>query len=270
MNKNFDSRPIGVFDSGVGGLTVLRAMLHAFPSEHFIYLGDTARVPYGTKSASTIERYSLQVTQHLLNRGVKALVAACNTASALGLDAIRNHCLIPAMGVIEPGCRAALRATTHGRIGIIGTRATVRSDAYRQTLISMDPSVTTVSYPCPLFVPLVEEGWFHHPATRLIVEETLAPLHQENLDTLILGCTHFPLLKSVIAEILGARIRLIDSSEAIVDEINQQLTTRIVPASPDQKGTLTCLVTDATERFLEVAGRIIHDLPIEHVEMIDL
>ncbi|MEO5331762.1 MAG: glutamate racemase [Magnetococcus sp. YQC-5] len=270
----FDTRPIGIFDSGVGGLTVLNALVQRFPHESFIYLGDTARVPYGTKSARTVERYVIQVADCLLRRGVKGLVVACNTASALGLSALRVHCQTPILGVIKPGCRAAL-ALTAGfdapkRVGVIGTRSTVASGAYQNHLANLDPRIQVVSLACPLFVPLVEEGWVTHPAVKMIVEETLAPLRSQSLHAMILGCTHYPVLTSVIAEVMGPDIALVDSSLAVAEELGRYLESVIDPAPPDQVQKLEFLVTDVADRFKEMAARFIDGVAAELVEMVDL
>ncbi|MBF0341079.1 MAG: glutamate racemase [Magnetococcales bacterium] len=269
-----DARPIGIFDSGVGGLTVLDALTKRFPDESFIYLGDTARVPYGTKSARTVERYAIQVADCLLRRGVKGLVVACNTASALGLAALRVHCPVPVLGVIEPGCRVAAGLSTlrgaPGRVGVIATRSTVASGAYPHHLAMLDPRIHVVSLACPLFVPLVEEGWVEHPAVRLIVEETLAPLFSQHLDAMILGCTHYPVLKSVIARTMGPEVMLVDSSAAVAEDLGRYLGHVIAPAPPGTTRRLEFLVTDVADRFKETAQRFIGNVDDELVEMVDL
>ncbi|MEO5346801.1 MAG: glutamate racemase [Magnetococcus sp. YQC-9] len=269
-----DARPIGIFDSGVGGLTVLDALTRRFPAESFLYLGDTARVPYGTKSARTVERYTLQVADCLLKRGVKGLVVACNTASALGLVALRATSPVPVIGVIEPGCRAAATLSIHpeqpGRVGVIGTRSTVASGAYPYHLTMIDPRLQVVSLACPLFVPLVEEGWVDHPAVRMIVADSLAPLFAQRLDVLILGCTHYPVLKAVIADTMGPGVRLIDSSQAVADELERHLGSVIAPAPPGMERRLEFLVTDVADRFKETAIRFITRMAVDSVEMVDL
>ena len=275
MDGTFDTRPIGIFDSGVGGLTVLRTLAKRFPHEHFLYLGDTARVPYGTKSARTVERYTVQVANFLLERGVKALVAACNTASALGLPALRAHCRAPVMGVIQPGCRAALvaltqKGTAQGTVGIIGTRSTIASGMYPRFLAQSNPQVQALSLACPLFVPLVEEGWIDHPATHMIVHDTLKRFTQVRPDVLILGCTHYPLLKPRIADVLGPSVTLIDSADAVADALQRLLEKKIIPAPVGRHQQLAFLVTDVAERFKEVATLVLGGLPIDHIEMVDL
>nr|CAX83914.1 Glutamate racemase [uncultured bacterium] len=277
MAKKYDSRPIGIFDSGVGGLTVLKALVSRFPHERFIYLGDTARVPYGTKSARTVERYSIQVADCLLARGVKGLVVACNTASALGMEALKSHSPTPILGVIEPGCRAAGALAAGlgrpGKVGVIGTRSTVASGAYPAQLSRLDPGIEVFSLACPLFVPLVEEGWLEQPAVRLIVEESLSPFLDQRLDALILGCTHYPLLAPVIAEVMGSAVPLVDSATAVADELERYLVRVIAPAPavPEATGArLHFLVTDVADRFKEMAVRFIRDVDEQMVEVVDL
>ncbi|MBF0307923.1 MAG: glutamate racemase [Magnetococcales bacterium] len=265
-----DPHPIGIFDSGIGGLTVLRALLGQLPGEQYLYLGDTARVPYGSKSARTVARYTLQVADYLLAREVKALVVACNTASAMGLPALVETIPIPVVGVIEPGCKAALAASQTGRIGVIATRSTVASGAYASTLSQLDKRLRTISLPCPLFVPLVEEGWLDHAATRLIVADTLAPLQGQKIDTLILGCTHYPLLKPLIQEVMGDKVHLVDSAQAVAEELSAILGSRLFPAPARRKGGLQLMVTDTAERFREVAQRFLGGMALGEVLTVDL
>ncbi|OSM02311.1 putative glutamate racemase [Magnetofaba australis IT-1] len=233
-------------------------------------MGDTARVPYGTKSARTVERYTIQVASVLEAHEVKALVVACNTASALGLAALRAHTALPALGVIQPGCRAALSATRSGRIGVIGTRTTIASGAYRHSLFLMQPKVTVADAPCPLFVPLAEEGWTDHPASHLIIEESLAPLKQHDIDALILGCTHYPVLKQAIGKVMGPEIALVDSAHAVADDLADLMPEVVRPTFEDAQQQLRYLVTDEADRFTEVARRFLHGFPIERAEMVDL
>ena len=275
MNNPIDRRPIGIFDSGVGGLTVLQALAKRFPAESFLYLGDTARVPYGAKSARTVERYTIQVADFLIKRGVKALVAACNTASALGLPALRTHCQLPVLGVIQPGCQAALRALqhnniAHGKVGIIGTRSTIASGMYPHNIALLDPVIQVTSLSCPLFVPLVEEGWVDHPATVMIVREVLSTFSKTKPDVLILGCTHYPVLKPVITQVLGPSVTLVDSAEAVGEALQQLMDKLIVPAPLDSEQSLVFMVTDVADRFQEVARWFLNDFVVENVEMIDL
>ncbi|MEO5367338.1 MAG: glutamate racemase [Magnetococcus sp. WYHC-3] len=268
-----DPRPIGVFDSGVGGLTVLAALTQRFPEERFIYLGDTARVPYGSKSPRTIERYTIQVAEFLIRRGVKALVVACNTASALGLGALRVHTELPVLGVIQPGCRAAARlmGDAAGVVGIIGTRTTIDSGAYPDNLFLLNPRIRVSALPCPLFVPLVEEGWLDHPATRLIVSDTLEPMRRAAPDVLVLGCTHYPKLAPLIAEALPPHTRLVDSAMSTADELGLLLGPVIAPAPAGHAAAPhSYLVTDSPERFRVVAARFMGQVAPLDVEMVDL
>ncbi|MBF0620784.1 MAG: glutamate racemase [Magnetococcales bacterium] len=270
MTQAFDSRPIGVFDSGVGGLTVLNALVQRLPEENFIYLGDTARVPYGTKSALTVARYASQVTEALVKRDVKSIVVACNTASALGMDTLQTQFNLPVLGVIDPGCKTALSYSKNNKIGIIGTRSTIASNAYPNRLRHFKPGIMAISLACPLFVPLAEEGWVEHPSTEMIIAETLKPLIGSDIDTLILGCTHYPILKSKIQQFLSDKIHLVDSALALADQLYEQLNHAIQPATKGNKQQLTFLSTDAGERFREVAERFLPGLTVKQVERIDL
>src|SRR5258706_9743230 len=204
--------PIGVFDSGLGGLTVVRELKKHLPHEHLIYVGDTARVPYGAKSPETIRRYALQISFYLLQKKVKALVVACNSVSAVALQALHGI-PIPTIGVIEPGARAAVLASKKMRVGVIGTRATVSSHAYQKAIKKYSPNAHVWEEACPLLVPLVEEGWTSHPVTQLVLRGYVAPLLKNKIDTLVLGCTHYPLLKKTLQTITGSSLQLIDSAE---------------------------------------------------------
>ena len=206
-------RPIGVFDSGIGGLTVLKALTAALPGEDFIYLGDTARLPYGTKSNEVIVRYSKENTGFLLAKGIKMLVVACNTSSAVALDAIASETMVPVIGVIEPGARAAAKASRIGKIGVIGTEATIASGAYTRAIQRLSPRAEIYTRACPLLVPLAEEGWTDNAVAELTVAHYLESLKQSGIDTLLLGCTHYPLLREMFAKILGARVKIVDSRD---------------------------------------------------------
>jgi glutamate racemase len=211
MPATSDPRPIGVFDSGLGGLTAVREIFRQLPHESVIYFGDTARLPYGNKSRETVTRFSLEITSFLVRRNVKCVVVACNTASSHALDALQARWEVPVIGVIEPAARAAVEVSPHGRIGVVGTLATVGSQAYAQELAKLAPAVALLQRACPLFVPLVEEGWLDHPVTRMVADEYLAELKEANLESLILGCTHYPLLAPLLAGIMGPAVTLIDS-----------------------------------------------------------
>ena len=218
-----NSAPLGVFDSGIGGLTVARALFERLPRESVIYFGDTARVPYGPKSPDTVRRYSSEILAFLLERGVKAVVVACNTSTAHALSTLRQQSPVPVVGVIEPGARAAVAATRTGTIGVIGTAGTIASGAYERAITALRPDARVHSRPCPLFVPLVEEGWFEHPAAELIAREYLEPLQRAKVDVLVLGCTHYPLLKSLLARVMGPEVKLVDSAEETATVVAREL-----------------------------------------------
>ena len=245
------SRPIGVFDSGVGGLTVVSALTRRLPAESILYLGDTARLPYGDKSARTVRRYTRRNVDFLQARGVKAVVVACNTASALALDELDYA--LPIWGVVEPGAAAAV-AASRGRVGVIATESTIRSDAYGRAIRRRDPSLEIFSRACPLFVPLVEEGWSDDPISRQIAERYLAPLLDAGIDTLVLGCTHYPLLKPVLRRVVGAEVRLVDSAETVTHEVARELEALGLAAEPPEAGTdHHFCVTDSGEHFARIA-----------------
>ncbi len=249
-------RPIGVFDSGIGGLTVMHALMERLPRESLVYFGDTARVPYGPKSRETVTRFSCENVELLTERGVKAVVVACNTATAQALPVLRERFDLPIVGVVGPGARAGAAATRSGRVGVIGTHGTIGSGAYETALFAVDPSLTVVSRACPLFVPLAEEGMTDHPAARLIAVEYLTPFQEDGIDTLILGCTHYPLLKPVIGEILGEGVTLIDSAEETAREVEALLTERALGREggpPEYR----YLVSDLPDLFLRVGQRFL-------------
>ncbi|MDD4995303.1 MAG: glutamate racemase [Patescibacteria group bacterium] len=210
---------IGIFDSGIGGLTVARELMRQIPEAGIIYFGDTARYPYGNKSKQTIERYALQDAHFLISQGAKIIVVACNTASALAIDALQAEISLPLFEVITPAVEKAVRVTASKNVGVIGTRGTVNSSIYASKIHDIDPQIKVASQACPLFVPLVEEGWLRRPETKKIVRAYLAPLKAQGIDTLILGCTHYPLLKSQIQEKIGRRVKLVDSAEEVVSRI---------------------------------------------------
>lgn len=264
---------IGIFDSGVGGLTVVRALRRRLPRESILYLGDTARLPYGSKSQDTVTRYTRRNIHFLVERGVKAVVIACNTASALALDQLEERTVVPTWGVIEPGARKAAEVS-RGRVGVIATESTVRSEAYPRALKRLRPDLEVVSRPCPLFVPLVEEGWHDDEVTAQVAERYLAPLLEAGIDTLVLGCTHYPLLKAVLSRVVGPEITLVDSAEAVAETVAAGLAEAGLEApagaGKDPPPTARLCVTDAGETFQRVAGRILGDpdLPLEWVEVV--
>jgi glutamate racemase len=256
---------IGIFDSGVGGLTVQRAILEAVPAADTLYLGDTARVPYGTKSAETVTQYSLRNARFLARHGIDLLVVACNTASAVALPALRAELSVPVVGVVEPGARVAARTSRSGRIGVIGTQGTIASGAYQAALRRERPGASVVARACPLFVPLAEEGWTE-PSDELvrgIVRRYLAPLREADIDTLVLGCTHYPLLEAAIAAELPG-VALVDSARAIAADLKERV------GAPGPNGAEhRFFVTDTPERFLAVAGRFL-GRPVSSAEHVDV
>jgi glutamate racemase len=249
--------PIGIFDSGLGGLTVARAVYHRLPGESTIYFGDTARVPYGPKSPDTVRHYSLEILDWLVGEGVKAVVVACNTSTAHALEALAARSPVPVLGVIEPGARAALRGRAGARVGVIGTTGTVASGAYPRALAALAPGVEVVQQACPLFVPLVEEGWFEHPVTELVAREYLAPLLAAGVEVLVLGCTHYPLLAPVLAEVAGPAVRLVDSAEETAVALEELLQREGLMAPAGQPPRHRYVVSDAPERFASVAARFL-------------
>ena len=275
MNSNL---PIGIFDSGVGGLTVYRALHERLPSEHFVYLGDTARVPYGTKSLSTVERYAIENAKFLEAHGIKLLVVACNTASALALPAIRDAVRVRVIGVIDPGARAATSIAAGKKIGIIATEATVQSGAYANAIARIDPLLEVIERACPLFVPLAEEGWAETEVARAVAEQYLADLRSKDIGALVLGCTHYPILRDLIGEVIGTEVPLIDSGDAAAREVQTLLESSDFASVKPERDILErqlCddldhfYVTDAAERFAKVAERFLGTAPsvLEAVEV---
>lgn len=261
-----DARPIGVFDSGLGGLTVARAILDRLPNESLIYFGDTARLPYGPKSPDTVRRYSREIGGFLDGEGVKAIVVACNTATAHGLAALRSELSVPVIGVIEPGARAAVGASTLGSIGVLGTAGTVRSGAYERAIRELSPRARIVSQACPLFVPLVEEGWTDHEATRLVATEYLAPLVAAGVDAVVLGCTHYPHLRDVIAMAAGPRVQLVDSARETATELARVLRDHRIEADAGPSPRHRFVASDDPAQFLRLGARFLGH-PIEGVEV---
>jgi glutamate racemase len=269
MNSNTEL-PIGIFDSGVGGLTVVRQIHKALPNEDLVYLGDTARVPYGTKSPSTVVRFSCEDTQFLLQQNVKAVVVACNTASAWALPTLEKKFKVPIFGVILPGVRAALEKSRNQRIGVIGTGATIRSKAYSSGLLARCDTAKVFARACPLLVPLVEEGWTNHRVTRAILAEYLAPFHRHRIDTLILGCTHYPLLKTAIRSAVGKDVTLVDSAESCARYVKERLEhLGLLSTTRRRAGTIQPFVTDETDRFADLAKRFL-GTPTEPPWRVDL
>lgn len=254
---NHPRQPIGVFDSGIGGLTVVKALIRELPAESVIYFGDTARVPYGTKSKSTIVKFSLENVEFLLKHGVKCIVIACNTASSWALPTLRKYFKVPIVGVIRPGAVAAVRQTKSKRVGVIGTSATIRSSAYEAAIHRIDPSIKVFSQDCPLFVPLVEEGWLTGPITTSIAGRYLSILKEQDIDTLILGCTHYPLLSATIQEVLGDSVALVDSAQQTAIEVRSVLTAADVLVKANGHPRYRFFVTDEPTHFNRVGNRFL-------------
>jgi glutamate racemase len=247
---------IGLFDSGIGGLTVLQKVIEALPQENTVYLGDTARAPYGAKSAETVLRYSIENAQFLVDKGVKLIIVACNTSTALALESLRDRLPIPMVGVIEPGVQRALAVSRNYKIGVIGTEATIQSGAYTRALKAENPRIEVYSRACPLFVPFVEEGWTDNEVVELTVRAYLSSLKQSGIDTLILGCTHYPLLKKAIRKFVGKGVRLVDSAEEIAKKVGTLLKKHSL-ARTKGKATHSFFVTDAPDRFVEIGRRFL-------------
>lgn len=272
-NSQLDIRdteaPIGIFDSGVGGLTVFRAIERRLPTESLIYLGDTARIPYGVRSAATIERYALECSRFVQSKGVKAIVIACNTASALAANYLRTRCSVPVLGVIRPGSRRAVEQTINGHIGVIATEATIASGAYERAMLAIRGGLKVTSQACPLFVPLAEEGWLNHQVTFQVAEEYLAELRSSRVDTVVLGCTHYPILRPVIERTLGDRITYVDSGEAVAETLATLLQDTGLACASEHQRTEEFYVTDSANRFRRVAELFL-GRPLESVETVEL
>ncbi len=250
------ARAIGVFDSGIGGLTVLKELVAALPAEDFIYLGDTARLPYGTKSNEVIIRYSRENTEFLLAKGIKLLVVACNTASAVALGEIGRDTIVPVIGVIEPGARAAIAASRSGKIGVIGTEATIASGAYTRAIQQLRPGVEIYTRACPLLVPLIEEGWTDNEIAERTVAYYLESLKASGIDTLLLGCTHYPLMRDLFRRVLGPGVRIVDSATATAAAVTERLVDLRL-ARTRGMGSQSFFVTETPDRFVKVGRRFL-------------
>ncbi|MFH1625360.1 MAG: glutamate racemase [Pseudomonadota bacterium] len=261
-------RAIGVFDSGIGGLTVLKEIINILPGEDTIYLGDTARVPYGIKSAETVIRYSRESAEFLSSKNIKILVVACNTASAVGLPALRDRYSLPIIGVIEPGVRKAVRVTRQNRVGVIGTERTIKSGAYLDSIKLVDPGIEVISQPCPLFVPLAEEGWTDNDIAFLTAEKYLQVLKDANIDTLILGCTHYPLLKDVISKVLGEGVILVDSAQETAIEVMTVLKVKNLLKTGTEKAVHELYVTDAPDRLVKAGTRFLQGMELKNIKQV--
>lgn len=271
-NDSDNDLPIGVFDSGVGGLTVLKAIQEEMPYENLVYLGDTARLPYGTKSPASIERYATQAAAKLQEQGIKLLVVACNTASAVALDTLRRELApLPVVGVVEPGATAAVTAHPGGEHLVLATEATVGLGAYKAAILQRDPGATVREQACEVLVSLAEEGWSDGDIARAIVRRYLDEAHGESLDTIILGCTHFPLLKAAIRDVADDNVTLVDSASTTASVVRAALEAAGATRGEKSAGTLRLLATDGATRFARVGGQFLgHDLSYSDVEIVDL
>jgi len=269
LNHTDKQRPIGVFDSGIGGLTVVKRLATTLPDESIIYFGDTARVPYGSKSNSTVIEYSIQNTKFLLQKNIKALVVACNTASSIAIPDLKKMFDIPIIGMIEPGSKMALEKSKSKKIGVIGTRATIGNLAYSKEIKKLNGSAKVIEKPCPLFVPLAEEGWIEHQATFEIAEEYLKELRESGIDTLVLGCTHYPILSDVIQKVVGSKVTLIDSGVASSELIKMELEKFDLLSDSNNNGNQEYYVSDIPAKFKEVAELFL-GRQIDHVHKVDL
>lgn len=259
MSMELAESPIGVFDSGVGGLTVAREIMRNLPAEHIVYFGDTARLPYGSKSRETILMFSRQIIRFLQTQHVKAIVAACNTASAFALDEVSRENGLPMIGVIKPGARIAAQVTSNKRIGVIGTEGTTGSHIYRDFIQNIDPDITVIEKPCPLLVPLVEERWIQDPITRQVAQRYLAELKEQQVDTLVLGCTHYPLLRSMIGEIMGSSVTLVNPAYETALELKRMLASKGLanPGTDEKEFPYRFFVSDLADKFKIFANSIL-------------
>jgi glutamate racemase len=262
-------KPIGIFDSGVGGLTVVHAMMQAHPAESLIYFGDTGRYPYGVRSKRVLVEFSRQIAHFLENRGCKFIVVACNSASALALEEVKASVNVDVIGVIEPGAAAAVRATRNRRVGVIGTEATIGSESYTRAIHRIEPDIAITALACPLFVGLAEEGFSGKQATRLVAEEYLAPVIASGVDTLVLGCTHYPLLRDDIASVMGPDVQLIDSATEVARVVGERLKVRNHHSEDGEQGQHEFYVSDTPEKFAKVGCRFL-GRTVEPVHLVNL
>ncbi|GJM15521.1 MAG: glutamate racemase [Thermodesulfobacteriota bacterium] len=269
MKNDTKNAPIGVFDSGIGGLTVAKELIKTLPGEDIIYLGDTARVPYGTKSGRTVIAYSRSNTEFLISKGIKLLVVACNTASSVSIPSLKAEFDIPVLGVIEPGAKKAVEVTHKNKIGVIGTPSTINSGAYTKAIENLNPDIEVISKPCPLFVPLADEGWVEGEIVERVAEEYLNPIKNSGIDVLVLGCTHYPLLKNTIQKIVGEEITLVDSAQETASQIKQILVNKDLLNDSKTSSERNFYLTDVSDTFISVAGRFLGE-KIDKIEMVDI
>ena len=266
---NQSQKPIGVFDSGVGGLTVVKELIRALPNENIVYFGDTARVPYGTKSAHVVKNFAMQDASFLCHHDVKMIVVACHTATSVALDLLKQAFPIPVLGVVEPGIKAALASTSNRHIAVIGTKGTIHSNTYETQIKFRDPKIRVESRACPLFVPIAEEGWLDGDIAERIASEYLVPLRKKNIDTLILGCTHYPLLKPVIHSVMGEGVRIIDSAEETAKNVSERLRADQLLNPSNKPGKHFFYVSDIPYQFREIGERFL-GCSFENLAQIDL
>ena len=257
MVERRQSRPIGIFDSGVGGLTVIKEIFKFLPREEIIYLGDTARVPYGTKSPESVRRFSIENVEFLKQFNVKLIVVACNTASSISLPLLRKRFNIPIVGVVKPGARKAVRITRNGKIGVIGTSTTIKSGSYEKEIRRISKTIKVISQACPLFVSLAEEGWLNGKIALDITKKYLRPLTGKKIDTLILGCTHYPLLKYTISQVVGRHVKIVDSASSVAEEALNILQRNNILSASSKKPVHRFFATDAVEQFVKVGERFL-------------
>lgn len=269
MSESYNNAPIGVFDSGVGGLTVAREILRQHPNESIVYFGDTARVPYGSKSKDTIIRYSRQIVRFLQTKNVKAIVVACNTASAFALDTIEKEIDLPVIGVVKPGAKVAAETTSNKRVGIIATEGTIKSELYTKYIKSIDNDITVFGKACPLFVPLVEEGMLHDSVTDEMARRYLETLKKQNVDCLILGCTHYPLLRSTVGKIMGDGVNLVNPAYETAKSLGLLMDKYNIRAHKDHEATYEFYVSDVADKFKEFANSIL-PLDIDNIKQINI
>lgn len=263
------SNPIGVFDSGIGGLTVVAEIMHQLPREKIVYFGDTARLPYGPKSNDTVTQFAVQDAEFLLRHGVKSVVVACNTASSIAVETLRSRYAVPVIGVIEPGALAAVSSTLTGKVGVIGTEGTIASGAYRRAIMKLDRDIEVIETSCPLFVPLAEEGWTDREVTLVIAHEYLTPLRDAGVDVVVLGCTHYPILKATIGKVFGPSVRLIDSAEETAKEVAEKLDGLGLLRDESCDPTHRFFVSDVPHRFKEQAERFL-GAPLADVSVVTI
>lgn len=264
-----DNRPIGIFDSGIGGLTVLKEISEQLPNEDLIYFGDTARVPYGTRSKETVEKYSFQCIKFLLSKNIKAIVIACNTATAVALEPALKNFDIPIIGVVDPGVRTAISTTKNNKIGIIGTTGTINSEAYQKAIRNLNKSAEVIGIACPLFVPIVEDGWEDTEIAILTAEKYLIELKEHNIDTLVLGCTHYPILRYTLSKVMGENITLVNPAYETAKQVKNLLKTKNLLSDKLQKPKHEFYVSDDPEKFRRIGGNILNK-NISNIEMVDI